>query len=308
MMIVVFIVWFIYTFKSWQYIRRQLYLESNLFIFYSVTSFSRQKQFQSWVVVQTAILLPALAYALLTLIVGITFGYPLAPFIVLGYIVLLILLSATIYIRLTDQLAEVQSNYILRITRNRSKPLFTLFLFHIVDQQKLTYLVTKAMTLFCIVSLSYFFADATDLRAPGIIMLLVSITHVVIIFQQFRFEQLYLAFVRNFPISRTRLYIHCIGLYALLLLPEGIALYVAYPITTALLLLVFTLSIVMIFRCMLPVIRVTMRNYLWCVTVMSVVIFIAILFRQMEWVALLGIPVSGFLFYSRYYRMEPLAL
>jgi hypothetical protein len=86
MMIVVFIVWFIYTFKSWQYIRQQLYLESNLFIFYSVTSFSRQKQFQSWVVVQTAILLPALAYALLTLIVGITFGYPLAPFIVLGYI------------------------------------------------------------------------------------------------------------------------------------------------------------------------------------------------------------------------------
>jgi hypothetical protein len=239
MMMVVFIVWFIYAYKSWQYVRQQLQLESNLFIFYSVRSFPRLKQFQSWVLTQSVILLPALVYALITLIVGVIFGYHLAPFIVLGYIVLLILLSAAIYMRLVNQLAEVKSNFILYIIRNRAKPLFTLFLYHVIDQQKLTYLLTKGFALLSIFSLSYFFSDATDLRAAGIVMLLVSLAHAVLVFQEFRFQQKYLSFIRNFPISRIRLYIYLVLLYALLLLPEGIILVASLPLSTALLLFFF---------------------------------------------------------------------
>ncbi len=306
MMMVVFIVWFIYAYKSWQYVRQQLQLESNLFIFYSVRSFPRLKQFQSWVLTQSVILLPALVYALITLIVGVIFGYHLAPFIVLGYIVLLILLSAAIYMRLVNQLAEVKSNFILYIIRNRAKPLFTLFLYHVIDQQKLTYLLTKGFALLSIFSLSYFFSDATDLRAAGIVMLLVSLAHAVLVFQEFRFQQKYLSFIRNFPISRIRLYIYLVLLYALLLLPEGIILLASLPLSTALLLFLFALGMTMLFRCTLLVIPTTMRSYLWCLTVITVMVFVAILFRKMELVALLNLPISCLILYKRYYRAASL--
>ncbi len=305
MMAAVFMVWFIYTLKSWQYIRRQLQLESNLFIFYSVTSFSRMRQFQSWAIVQTVILLPALGYALITLIVGIVFGYHLAPFIMLVYILLLIVLSAGIYTRWINQPSPVKANYIQYLTRNRAKPLFMLFLYHIADQQKITYLLTKAFALLSIFSLPYFFADIGDLRAAGIIILLVCLAHVVLVFQEFRFEQVYLGFVRNFPVSRLRLYIHHLLLYMLILFPEGIALFVSLQPSIAALLLFFALGTIMLFRSMLLVVRnTTMRSYLWCITAISVFIFVASLFRKMELIALLYVPLSCIMVYKRYYRTE----
>lgn len=305
MMAVVFIVWFIYTLKSWQYVRRQLQLESNLFIFYSMTSFSRRRQFRSWAVVQTVILLPALGYTLVTLIVGIIFGYYLAPFIVLGYIVLLIFFSAGIYTRLVNQPAEVTINYIQRLTRNQSKPFFTLFLYHIADQHKFAYLLTKTMALLSIFSLSYFFAGITDLRAAGIIILFVCLAHALLVFQEFRFEQVYLGFARNFPINRAIRYGRLLLLYVLILLPEGITLFSSLPVFAAAQLLLLALGIMLLFRCILLIIPVvTMRSYLWYITGISVVVFIAILFRMIEFIALLNLPVSGILFYTRYYQAQ----
>jgi hypothetical protein len=304
-MAAVFVAWLVYTYKSWEYVKRQLQLESNLFIFYSVTSFSRRKQFQSWAIVQTVILLPAIGYGLVSFIIGFIFGHYLAPFIVLGYICVLILVSAAIYMRLVNQPAEVTSSYVLRIARYPAKSLFALFLFHIADQQKMTYLVTKVITLLSICSVVYFFDDVTDLRAAGIVMLLVGLAHAVLVFQEFRFDQVYLSFVRNFPVSRSGLYAGIIRLYTLLLLPEAIALLVSFPIVTAAWLFLFVAGIVILFRCILLLATpVTMRNYLWRITAVSVVFFIAILFRQMQLVALLNLPVAGILFFKRYYRVE----
>jgi hypothetical protein len=301
----VFMVWFIYTLKSWQYIRLQLQQESNQFLFYCITSFSRLKQFQSWVIVQTVILLPALGYALLTLVVGIIFGYYLAPFIILGYIVLLIAISAGIYTRLVNQPAEVNINYIQRLTRNRPKPFFTLFLYQIADQHKITYLLTKAMALFCIFSMSYFFADSTDLRAAGIITLLVCLAQALLIFHEFRFDQVYLGFARNFPASRAILYSRLVLLYIVLLSPEAIALFSSLPVFIAALLIFFALGIVLLFRCILLVTNTfTMRSYLWYITAISVFIFIAILFGKIEPVAFLNLPITAILFYKRYYRTQ----
>jgi len=308
MMAVVFLMWFIYTLKSWQYIRLQLQLESNLFIFYSTTSFSRLRQFQSWAIVQTVILLPALGYALVTLVVGIVFGYYLAPFVVLGYIVLLIVVSAGIYTRLVNRPAEVTATYIQNITRNRIKPFLTLFLYHIAEQHKLTYLLTKTLAMLSIFSLSYFFADAADLRAAGIIILMVCLAQTLLIFQEFRFDRVYMGFARNFPTSRARLYSRLVLLYIVLLFPEAIVLFSLLPVFKAGLLLFFALGIVLLFRCILLVAAtVTMRGYLWCVTAISAIIFIAILFSGIELVALLNVLVSAILYYKRYYRTQSLS-
>jgi hypothetical protein len=305
MMLFVFIVWFIYTYKSWQYIQRQLQLESNLFIFYSVTSFSTIKQFQSWAVVQTVILLPAIMYALMTLVVGIIFGYYIAPFVVMSYIFLLVLISAGVYMRVVNRLAHVTPGFVLQISRHWTKPSFSLFLYHIADQLKLTYLVVKVMSLLGIASLFYFFTDIQNLRAAAIIMLLVCLAHTVFAFRDFRFQQVYLGFMRNFPISRVQLYINVVLLYILLLLPEGIALLVSLPVFTALLLFLFTLGMLVLFRCTLQLAaHATMRSYLWSVTGISVLVFILILLNAMEFIALLNLPLTCFIFYKRYYNAE----
>lgn len=307
MLAVVFTVWFIYTFKSWQYIKRQLLQESNMFIFYSITSFSKMKQFQSWVVVQTVILLPAIGYAFVTLTVGLVYGYYLTPFIVMGYIFLLILLSASIYTIRINQLQEVRSSLTLQVTRHWIKPSFSLFLYHVADQLKLTYLVTKAMSLLSIASLVYFFSDIEDLRAAAIIMLLVSLAHTVLAFQEFRFEHVYLPFTRNFPVSRWKLYLNLLLVYVILLLPEGIALFVSWPAVAAVLLFLFTLGTLVLFRCVLLLTtQATMRSYLWCVTGVSVVVFILILFNAMQLLAFLNLPLACLIFHKRYYHAEVL--
>lgn len=303
MMTVVFIVWFIYTFKSWQYIQRQLQLESNLFIFYSSTSFSKVKQFQSWVVVQTVILLPAIGYALVALVVGVIFGYYIAPFIVMGYIFLLVLLSAWMYTRRVSQQVNIKPGFIFQVSRNWKKPSFSLFLYHVADQLRLMYLVTKTMSLLSMASLFYFFTDIYGLRAAAIIMLLVCLAHAVLAFREYRFNQIYLGFIRNFPVSRAQLYINLVLLYTILLLPEGVALFVLLPVFTAVLLFLLALGMLVLFRCVLLLAtHASMRNYLWSVTGISVFVFILILFNVIEFLVFLNLPLAYLIFYKRYYN------
>ncbi len=305
MMVVVFIVWFVYTFKSWQYIQRQLLQESNVFLFYSITSFSKVKQFQSWVVVQTVILLPAIGYAVVALAVGFVYDYYLTPFIVMGYIFMLILLSAGIYTIRVNQLQEVKPGFVLQLTRHWVKPSFSLFLYHIADQLKLTYLVTKVMSVLSIASLFYFFADIADLRAAAFVMLLACLAHAVLAFQEFRFEQIYLQFARNFPVSRTQLYSNLLLVYILLLLPEAVVLFVSLPAFTTLLMFLFALGMLMLFRCILLLTtQTTMRSYLWRVTGISVAVFILILFNALQLLVFLNLPLAYLIFYKRYYRAE----
>lgn len=305
MMVVVFIVWFVYTFKSWQYIQRQLLQESNVFLFYSITSFSKVKQFQSWLVVQTVILLPAIGYAVVTLAVGFVYDYYLTPFIVMGYIFMLILLSAGIYTIRVNQLQEVKPGFVLQLTRYWVKPSFSLFLYHIADQLKLTYLVTKVMSVLSIASLFYFFADIADLRAAALVMLLACLAHAVLAFQEFRFEQIYLQFARNFPVSRTQLYSNLLLVYILLLLPEAVVLFVSLPAFITLLMFLFALGMLMLFRCILLLTtQTTMRSYLWRVTGISVAVFILILFNALQLLAFLNLPLAYLIFYKRYYRAE----
>jgi hypothetical protein len=300
----VFLVWLFYTFKSWQYIARQLRVESHQFLFYSVTSLPKARQFQSWFIIQLVILLPAIGYALMTIVVGLIFEYYWVPAIAVIYLIALALLSAWIYVRLTNELPrEVKGHtLLLRFTGSWKKPFFSLFFYHLADRLKIMYSVTKTLSLLMLVCLPYFFNDVTGLRSAAIIVLMISMTHVMLVYQSQVFEDTFLSFARNFAYSRIRLYINFIILHSLLLLPEGIILLTYFPPFVAAGLFLFSLSILVLCRCLLYRPGITLRDYLWWITILFTVYFILVLFNQWWWLGFFNLLISYLVFHRNYYE------
>lgn len=71
MMVIVFAVWLVYTFKCWHYVAGQAFALQQQFLFYSSSSYTKSKQFSSWFILQAYIGLPVLVYAGISLGVAV---------------------------------------------------------------------------------------------------------------------------------------------------------------------------------------------------------------------------------------------
>jgi hypothetical protein len=100
MMILVFIVWLIYTVKSWQYVAAQLRMDQYQFLFYSSTSLSKRKQFKSWFFAQLFISIPLIVYGLFSVVAGAIYGHYLIPVLIVIYLLFLNGISAFLYLQL----------------------------------------------------------------------------------------------------------------------------------------------------------------------------------------------------------------
>lgn len=305
----VFAVWLGYTVKSGQYVVKQLKAADQQFLFYSSTALAKAAQFRSWWVVQFIILLPLAGYGLFAGIVGLGYDYYLIPAITLFYLALLTAGSAFWYVQVMNRLTdEDRPSYLLILTRRWRKPFFSLFLYHVLDQLKLPYALTKVLSWLLITGIFYFFSDVPpDVRVAGLVVLAVTTAHAFLIYQAHCFQERYLRFARNLPYRRSSLFLGFSGVFLLLVLPEVMGLFIWFDLATAVGLLLFGGSTALLFHSFLYGFGSNMRPYLRGVSGLFFLFLLIILFDLLWWLIPLNLLVAFMLFYRSYYRYEAAA-
>jgi hypothetical protein len=305
-MILVFIGWLIYTIKSWHYVCGQIFAPGQHFLFYSSNAFNRKTQLKSWFWAQAVILSPIILYAFIAVGVGLANHYYLLPACILLCLFALTYSSSVIYARQVNGLIDGSSQSILlKLSSKWRKPYFSLYVYHILDKRKVPYLITKALSWLIITGVFYVFADVkTDTRVAGIAILAVITAHIVLIFEERKFEENGLSFSRNLPYSRQKLFLNFIGVYFFLLIPECIWLFSRFTPLIAAELLLVGLSTAMLFHCLLYWFGLNMDKYLQWILGLFVVLFWIIMFKLL-WVLIpLNLGIAYWLFYSNYYQFE----
>jgi hypothetical protein len=285
MMSIVFGVWLLYTFKCWHYIGGQIFAPHQQFLFYSSTSYSKQKQFTAWFTVQATVALPVLVYGGISVGVALYHHYIISAICILAYLVFIIALSAWFYMRMINHLIDgSRQSVIMRFTKKWKKPYFSLYLYHVFNKLKVTYLITKLLSYAIINGVFMMFADVShDTRVAAIAMLAITVAHSILIFEERRFEEVYLIFSKNLPYSKLKLFLSFLGVYALLLIPEAAWLFTRFSPLMAVYLLGFGLSIIMLFHCMLYPLGLDMEKYMGRVLGLFVALFWLVMFKLL-WV------------------------
>lgn len=303
MMGVVFAAWFIYTLKTWHYIVGQIGAVNQHFLFYSSNAFTKGRQFKSWFFVQNMVLLPISVYGIIAAGVGLAHHYYIIPLAIICYLFLLAALSAVLYQGTVNKLVDgSKQGWLLTFSSKWRKPWFSLFIYNVFDQHKVTWLVTKALSYLLITGFFLLFADvAHDIRVAGIALLAVVVAHVKLIFEERSFEEKWLSFTRNLPYSRVRLFTSFAGVYLILMFPESIWLFSRFNPLIAFELLLTGISIAMLFHCLLYYIGLDMEKYMLWIFFLFVAIFWLILFKLLLLVVVLNLVVSFGVFWKNYY-------
>lgn len=308
LMAVVFAGWLLYTIKAVHYVAGQIFAVNQQFLFYSSNSFSKKQQFKSWFCMQAVILAPLMVYGLIAVGMAIVNKFYLSAAAIFFYLVLLAAMSALLFMTLVNRLMDGSNqSFILKMSSKWRKPFFSLFVYHVFDKMKLTYLVTKALSWLIITGVFLLFAEAkSDVRVAGIAMLAIITAHAIIIYQEHKFENQYLSFARSMPFSYAERFFNFIKAYFLLLLPEAIWLFSRFNPLIAVELLLLGLSIAMFLHCLLYKLAADMDNYLQWLMGVFIVLFWVIMYR-LTWALIpLNLAVAYGMFYKRYYGGESL--
>ncbi|NCD71905.1 hypothetical protein [Mucilaginibacter agri] len=301
---VVFVVWLLYLFKTWHYMAGQLSAPHHQFLFYSISAYSLRSQFLGWLVVQFNMLLPVIVYSAITVSVGLANHCYLASAGIALYLLLLCIAGALFCIKLTHTLPEGNKlSLLLRFGHSIPKPYFSLFILHIFNQKKLTYVIIKGISWLIITAVFALFADVKhDARVAGIAVLAIVVAHVAIVFEERVFEETFLRFGRNLPYSRWTLFGGFIMVYLIMLLPEIIWLYNRFDPLFATQLMVFGLSCIILFHSLLYRIGLAMDIYMQWVLGLFMLIFWIVMFKAMLFAAALCLTAAFALFYYNYYK------
>ena len=299
--IALFGIFFIYSVKSWQYVAKRLKEVDVQFLFYSSNALSWRQQIQSWSVTQLSIATPIIILGAYAMIVGFAFGYWIVPLSIPIYLVFLIVCSASYYAGLVNSTAVKSSKLNSLIwAKSWPKPLFSLFLYEILANKRMVYVITKLTSIFIITLFVAVFSNApSGARLFGMIALCVALSHVVLLYNLNEFELSYLRFARNLPYNQWQIYYQQIFLYSLLLLPELIFFLVSGDFMAGLIGVYLTISTILVFRSLLYLIGPRMDHYLRLVFGLFICFLLINLFELTMFLAV-GNAVAAWMLLRRY--------
>jgi hypothetical protein len=306
MMLIVFGIWLLYTLKAVQYIASQLYAVNQQFLFYSINSFSKNRQFKSWAVAHSVILFPILTYGSIAFLVAIFSHHFLAAAIIFLFMLTLIASGAFVFVKLVNRLIDGSNqSFLLRLSSKWKKPFYSLFIFHLFDKMKVQYLITKFLSWLIIVAIFNLFDDVKhDVRVAGIAVLAIISAHAVLIFQEHVFENQYLVFARNLPYTSFNRFINFFKTYLLLLLPEAIWLFTRFNPSIGAELLLMGVNIALFYHCLLYSLGIDMEIYLQWILGAFVLMFWVLMFKLIWLLVPLNLAIAYRIFYRRYYSAK----
>ncbi len=302
-MILTFVIWLLYTVKSWQYNYNELLKQPQQFLFYSANSFDLRTQFKCYLYLQFMISLPFIIFSAFTFIIGLIFNYYVASLITFLYILLLLSVSAVLYLYWFNRLYDNSASFLIRLLATWKKPFRSLLLYHVFFTLNRTYLVTKTISVFLLSLSFYFWENSTNTDRPitYIFTLTIAASHSILLFESFKFQRNKLRFILNFPFPKVQVFSYLLLLQVAIVVPEMILLIGYFGLNSWGFILALLIQI-NIFHCLLFQIQEHLIQYIQWIFFLYIFLFLSVLFR-VQWVLLpLSFVISYMIFNRNYYK------
>jgi hypothetical protein len=303
-MLLVFILYFIYTLKSWKYVAGQLKQENNQFLFYSFNACNKAAQFLSLFYVQLTISLPLIGYWLFATILGVLFNANVIPLITLIYILFLSAFSAFLYRYWLNKIKTPNRQSLFGgLCMHWRKPYSLLFLYYLSRRLKLSLLLTKVCSWLIIIGIYQGFSDDdSKSKIPGMIILSIVMVHSFLVYKDQYFKEIYLNFSRNMPYKRLSVLLNFGLVFLVIISPELFWLGTTFNLTAGAKSLVLGLTTTLLFRSLIYLTGLEIYKYLVWTFCLFVLQFYMLLFDQLWLLLIVNLSVALVIFYTRYYK------
>ncbi|KAA8477173.1 hypothetical protein BDE36_2951 [Arcticibacter tournemirensis] len=294
----------IYSVKSWSYICKSITTERNVFLLYSITSLSRQKQFKNWFLVQFVVYLPVLAYCTFALTFGVIFGHILLPFLMLIFLLLMTTFSAWIYMgrmALMQECKEVSEFIYPLLSLGKSQRYLSLY--YVAHRQKAALMIVKGLSLILVLFIGEAFQNVTEgSKIAAFFMLSIAISHSYLLIRQHQFLEEYFSLDRNLPQPRFQRFLWFVFEWLLLVIPEIVWLFYSFDGIVAGESLLLSIGLALLLRCILYLGKIPIKRYYQMVFILYFVFLILILYEQTLPLAVLAGTGAFVIFYKKYYN------
>ncbi|WP_160717984.1 hypothetical protein [Chitinophaga solisilvae] len=308
-LLLVLLLWTAYLLKCTGFVLKVMQTQGYEFLYATMGSMEKKKRRKIWFLIHTGIYMPVLIYAAIAASVAVQKGWMLSAGIVIVFNVAMCVWPLALYERKLAQPDVLFFTGQLQrwINRHFTKPPVLFFLYELLTQFPRRLFSTKLfsaavlwITFYLMRSGEYF-----ELRGLEIGVMLSVLLHLQIILHHRAFDDTWLNFMDNLPISMFRHYSRLMGVYAILYLPEIIMIAVnARTLATAAgLVMVFALafSLLVLFRCLLFYPKINPEIQVRYVLLISFVVLFMVLGRY-EWPAIILLQIAAAVIFFRKYR------
>ncbi|QES90211.1 hypothetical protein [Rhizosphaericola mali] len=222
----IFMLAIFYISKAYLFFTKLIEDDAYYFLFQTIGACSKLKSWKIFSYPTFKLFLPLYAYGLFGLLIGYVFHFWKIPalFITFNLIANFLFIVRLSYILTND---KVDRSVVYRV----NLPISTKHLFeisslnYVLSSQKLATILTKAISLVCIINI--FKDDNWGKSGVGLslVALFVSLAHAGILYNLYKFKMEYLAFYANIPISFGRFYLQILIPILLFLLPEWLVIF-----------------------------------------------------------------------------------
>ena len=226
----VIVLWFLYTLKCINYTVKQLN-EPRQFFLFSLHTLSNKQQFIYLLYVHLLIYMPVLLYAITVTVIAAKQHFYWATIEIIISNISMILLATFTY-RFSLQKKEFFiSKFLPQIHFPFHKPLFFMPLWFIWIRRKQMLFITKLFSLLLLYGfINLYEPEQHDIRPLLLIVLLTGMAHCTLVLQIRLFKEAFLPFSRNLPIPVIKRFGSLLLLFVLLLLPELVLVWKAFPL------------------------------------------------------------------------------
>lgn len=304
-------IWLLYNLKCTWYMLGTMGANEYSFLYQAIGSMPLNRQRRNWLAVHTSIYAPVLIYSGLAIVAAIVQRHYFAAGIIMIFNVCMCFAPVWIY---SYRILHPGAVFFYQkwqewLNRHFPKPLSLFYLYELAVNRTRSLFILKIFS--CVVLLATFAlmeGQGYDVRAVLTGLLICTLLHTIAVFDHRHFDDQYLAFTRNLSIPLWKRYASLGVTYGGLLLPEcGLLMIHTMPYNAWhwTMLMIFAISVLQLFRCVLYFPRLDQDKYLRWVFVMFCVLLFMCLGHVYGWAILLVQCVAFTLFITRYYRYEP---
>lgn len=309
----VLVLWLLYNFKCIGFVIKTLQLPQYSFLYDTMTCMAARERKTLWWRLHFRMYLPVFIYGGIAAVLGICKQYFVPAAIILVFNMAMCIWPVWLYEKKLWQpdvffFATRFSRWLNKLFIKPPVLYFYYELFTAFPRKIFTTKIWSAAVLW----LTFFLmgqSDFYDVRALQLGMIVSVLLHTQLMIHHRAFDEIYLPFMQNLPMSTWRHYSRVVGVYALMLAPEAIMLFfqlaghfTLFPLFTC---IVTGISMLILFRVLLYFPRMNAEVHLRWILVISFVMLFMIL-GDVTWWAILGLHVlAAGIFFRKFWAYEP---
>ncbi len=307
-LLIVFSVWFVYSVKSSQFVISSFAWPQNSFLF-TLTCLPRSHQIGYLLFTHGFIHLPVWAYALVTSLVAFKQGNLLIGIFLLSFNFLLCFTMSVISVFQLNNPSSLYRSPLFHIQFPKKKTLTWFYLSFIMNDLKLITMVTKLFSYLAVVGFFQIPLDHYENRIPFMGFLLGLTAHAILIFEIRKWEDSYLTFTKNLPLSSIKRYLVLALVYTLLIIPEIFLMIVnKVHVVDLFAVIIFGMAYLLFIHSSLYHLNMNMDRYIQFISITFLISFTLILFTLSWFLVFIYATVSISWYKKYFYSFESLRL